>query len=56
MQRAYKYRLYPTKEQKSRIDRTFGCCRLVWNNALHAAIEAYREEKRRSAIRRRLRP
>lgn len=33
MLKAYKYRLYPNKAQKELIDKTFGCCRFVYNFA-----------------------
>lgn len=39
MEVAYKYRLYPTKEQEQLIQRTFGCTRFVYNHFL-----AYRKE------------
>jgi putative transposase len=29
--KAYKYRIYPTKEQKVLLAKTFGCVRFVWN-------------------------
>jgi len=29
--RAYKYRIYPTEEQKIILSKTFGCVRFVWN-------------------------
>ena len=29
--KAYKYRIYPTKEQEVLLAKTFGCCRFVWN-------------------------
>jgi len=29
--KAYKYRIYPTKEQEVLLLKTFGCCRFVWN-------------------------
>jgi putative transposase len=29
--KAYKYRIYPTKEQEVLLSKTFGCCRFVWN-------------------------
>jgi putative transposase len=29
--KAYKYRIYPTEEQKVLLAKTFGCCRFVWN-------------------------
>lgn len=41
MLRAYKYRIYPTDEQKVLMEKTFGCCRLVYNLALQTKIEAY---------------
>ena len=33
--RAYKFRLYPTNEQKELINKTFGCSRLVYNYCLN---------------------
>lgn len=29
--RAYKYRIYPNKKQKELVNKTFGCCRFVYN-------------------------
>jgi putative transposase len=29
--KAYKYRIYPTREQEDLLVKTFGCCRFVWN-------------------------
>lgn len=46
MLRAYKYRIYPTDEQKLLLAKTFGCCRFVYNWALNLKIEAYRQEKK----------
>lgn len=46
MLRAYKYRIYPTDEQKVLLARTFGCCRFVYNWALNLKIEGYRQEKK----------
>ena len=46
MLRAYKYRIYPTEEQKVLLAKTFGCCRFVYNWALNLKIEAYRQEKK----------
>ena len=46
MLRAYKYRIYPTDEQKVLFAKTFGCCRFVYNWALKMKIEAYKQEKR----------
>ena len=44
--RAYKYRLYPTDEQKVLFAKTFGSCRFVYNWVLDLKIEAYKQEKR----------
>src|SRR5436853_4554924 len=40
-QRAYKYRFYPTDEQKLILAQTFGCCRFVYNWALRQRTDAY---------------
>lgn len=40
MLKAYKFRLYPNKEQEYQIQKTFGCCRFVYNQTL-----AYRKNK-----------
>lgn len=42
MLRAYKYRIYPTADQKILFAKTFGCCRFVYNWALNLKIEAYK--------------
>lgn len=39
--RAYKYRFYPTDEQKHHLARTFGCVRFVYNWALRQKTDAY---------------
>ena len=41
MQRAFRYRFYPTPEQESLLRRTIGCCRLAYNKALAARTEGY---------------
>ena len=46
MLRAYKYRVYPTEEQKVLLAKTFGCCRFVYNWALNLKIEVYKQEKK----------
>lgn len=46
MLRAYKYRIYPTDEQKVLLAKTFGCCRFVYNWALKLKIEVYEHEKK----------
>lgn len=43
MQRAYKYRIYPTEEQEVLLAKTFGCVRVVWNWALDVKSTAYKE-------------
>jgi putative transposase len=40
-QRAYKYRFYPTEEQKQILAQTFGCCRFVYNWAWRQRTDAY---------------
>ena len=44
--RAFKYRFYPTAEQETLLRRTIGCCRLVYNRALHARSEAWATGKK----------
>ena len=39
--RAYKYRFYPTDEQKTLLAQTFGCCRFVYNWGLSTRKTAY---------------
>ncbi|WP_312067748.1 RNA-guided endonuclease TnpB family protein, partial [Exiguobacterium sp.] len=41
--RAYKFRLYPTKEQKIMISKTIGCSRFVFNYFLSKWEETYKE-------------
>ena len=45
MNKAYKYRIYPTKEQEVMFAKTFGCCRKVYNLMLSDKIKAYEETK-----------
>ena len=42
---AFKVRLYPTKEHQSQIDRTFGCCRFLWNQMLNEHRQDYERFK-----------
>lgn len=46
MLRAYKYRIYPTEEQKVMFAKTFGCVRFVYNWALETRKKAWDEERR----------
>lgn len=45
MLKAYKYRLYPNKGQEEQIQKTFGCCRFVYNHCLNLKIEKYKIDK-----------
>lgn len=45
MEKAYKYRIYPNKNQKVLIAKTFGCCRFVYNKYLAERIERYKSNK-----------
>ena len=46
MLRAYKYRIYPTEEQKVLFANTFGCVRYIYNWALDKRNKLYKEEKK----------
>ena len=46
VQRALKYRFYPTPVQADQLNRTFGCVRKVYNLALDARTRAWATEKR----------
>ena len=45
MEYSYKFRVYPTTEQTGQIQRTFGCCRFVYNYYLAKRIDAYKTDK-----------
>src|SRR5260370_36067195 len=42
--RAFKFRFYPTDEQKRILSQTFGCCRYVYNWALRKKTDAYYQD------------
>lgn len=44
---AYKYRLYPNKEQQIFFAKTFGCVRFIYNRMLSDKIEHYKETKQK---------
>ncbi len=44
--KGYKYRVYPNEEQKIQINKTFGCCRFVYNHFLAMRIELYKTEQK----------
>ena len=45
MEKAYKFRMYPNKKQQELINKTFGCCRFVYNKYLAKRIEVYKNDK-----------
>lgn len=45
MFKAYKYRLYPNRQQIKQIQKTFGCCRFVYNQTLAYRKEIYETKK-----------
>jgi putative transposase len=46
MNKAYKYRLFPNKEQQVLIEKHFGCTRFIYNYALGQKIKTYELEKK----------
>ena len=40
--KAIRYRVYPTEDQKILFAKTFGCCRKVWNLMLSDKINGYK--------------
>ena len=47
---AYKYRLYPNKEQEVYFAKTFGCTRFIYNRMLSDKIEYYKKTKQKLNI------
>lgn len=43
--KAYQFRLYPTKEQEQLLAKTFGCARFVYNKMLEERIQIYEKFK-----------
>ena len=43
--KAYKFRIYPSDEQKIFFSKIFGCVRLVYNLMLNDGIKTYEESK-----------
>lgn len=43
MEYSYKFRIYPTPMQENLIQRTFGCCRFVFNHFLAERMEQYKQ-------------
>ena len=46
MEKAYKFRFYPTKTQITILNCTFGCVRYVYNHFLGLKQELYSKEKK----------
>lgn len=44
--KSYKFRLYPNLEQKTLLEKTFGCCRFVYNHYLAKSIEDYENTRK----------
>ena len=44
MEYSYKFRIYPSATQAQQIQRTFGCCRFVWNYYLAMRKEIYEQD------------
>lgn len=42
---SYKFRLYPNTEQETLIQKTFGCCRYMYNRCLAERIDKYKADK-----------
>ena len=45
MEKCYKFRLYPTDEQRTLIEKTFGCTRKVYNDFLDTRKTEYKQNK-----------
>ena len=41
--KAFKYRIYPTEEQRNMLEEHFGACRFVFNHGLEKKTEAYQQ-------------
>ena len=46
MEKAFKFRLMPTKEQETLLNKTFGSCRFVYNHYLGKKIDLYKSEEK----------
>lgn len=45
-QKAYRFKILPTVEQKQKLAQNFGCARFIWNRMLGDCIEHYEETKK----------
>jgi transposase len=46
MQKSFKFRLYPSKEQRAKLEQTLNTCRILYNNALAERRDAWKNEER----------
>jgi putative transposase len=46
MLRSYKYRLYPSEKQEKLLEKHFGACRWVYNDALALRVKLWQDEKK----------
>jgi len=46
----YKFRIYPTEEQKTFFEKHFGCARFIYNYLLNLRMEAYKNDKKVSGF------
>ena len=44
--KAYKFRIYPNREQKTLFAKTFGCVRFIYNKMLDDKIKILRENEK----------
>ncbi|MGK7899196.1 MAG: RNA-guided endonuclease InsQ/TnpB family protein, partial [Xenococcus sp. (in: cyanobacteria)] len=47
MKARYKYRCYPNLIQQIQLAKLFGCCRVVWNDALSHCINEFKDNKKK---------
>ena len=45
--KAYKFRIYPNREQKTLFAKTFGCVRFIYNKMLDDKIKYYEKTKKK---------
>ena len=50
---AYRFRIYPNREQEVLLAKTFGCCRFLYNQMLNDKIREYEASKKCCEIHRR---
>lgn len=46
MLKAFKFRIYPSEDQKAQLAKAFGCCRFVYNKALEYRKNIYETQKK----------